>query len=241
MRAFERLALSRSAPFLAVLAGVAGARVGLLLENRWALPVLQAIPAFPLFLGGVLARRTGRTIFLMLLWTVATSFPVILAANADPLGVEPLVIRGKEYRDEMFAWIRTGVGPESDPSTFLPRHALHFGAFSLLAFATAGGAGLLFGAVLLNYMNFYVGALLAEAALPARIAPFAWPIYAVVRVAGYVVCATALARLLLYRREVSDRRAALGTLAFGFALVVTDALLKAALAPGYRERLLVGL
>jgi hypothetical protein len=234
------LALSPFAPAFALAAGLLGAGLGLLLGNRCVLPLLQAGLAYPLFLGSVREGRRGRTIGLMLLWAVATSIPVILASRADPSGIEPAILRGGEYRDEMFAWIRTGVGKESEPGRFLPEHALHFGVFALLAYFSVGAGALALGAVLLDYMNFYVGALLAAAAHPAAVAPFAWPVYAVVRVVGYVVCATALATLRLRGRDPTDRRPSLRLLAVGFSLVLADALLKALLAPWWRGRLSAG-
>lgn len=234
---------SRFAWVAAVLLGVAGSWGGLALGNLALLPALQLALAYPLFLVGIRAGRLGRTVGLFLLWAVAASVPVVLSARADPAGVEPLVLNGAEYRDEMFRWIRTGVGAESDPARFLPQHALHFVLFAALSFLTFGAAGLAMGCVLLNYMNFYVGALLAEAAHPAAIAPFAWPVYAAIRVAGYVTCAAALSRLSFpsVRKDPSERRRALRALAIGVGLVLLDALLKAAVAPWYGERLRVGM
>lgn len=237
------LAGSRFAGLAALAAGVAGSWGGLLLGSPYVLPILQLALAYPLFLSGVRSGRLGRTVGLFVFWAVAASVPIVLAARADAAGVEPVVFHGAAYRDEMFAWIRTGVGAESDPSRFLPQHAIHFALFSLLSFATVGAVGLGMGCVLLNYMNFYVGALLGAAANPGAIAPFAWPAYAAIRVVGYVSCATALARLALprVRRDPPERRRALRALALGAALVLLDALLKAILAPWYRERLVAGI
>jgi len=236
----NRLALSPWAPLLALAAGCTGGWLGLVLRNPWLLPILQAALGYPLFLGGVRAGRLGRTVGLMLLWAVATSVPVILAARSDPAGLEPAILNGKTYRDEMFAWIRTGVGRESDPARFLPQHALHFAAFALLAYFTMGAAALAMGAVLLDYMNFYVGALLAAAAHPAAVAPYAWPVYAIVRVVGYVACASALARLRFSRVEPVERHRCLRLLATGSSFVLADVVLKALIASWWRDRLFAG-
>lgn len=62
--------------------------------------------------------------------------------------------------------------------------------FSFLAFITMGFAALLLGAYLLNYMNYYVGTLLlySKNNLTSLIfvALFSWPIYAILRVFGYI-------------------------------------------------------
>ena len=165
---------------------------------------------------------------------------MILFVRHDDVQMAKVVFKGVAYRDEMFRWILTGEGTEGHIRLFFPEHMKHFALFCISSFVTAGVWGLAFGSILLNYMNFYVGALLGEAAHPARIAPFAWPLYAVVRVVGYVICAAALARLALSlpRREPGGRMGALRVLGLGIALLVADALLKTALAPWYRERLL---
>jgi hypothetical protein len=236
------LAGSRFAWLAAILVGVTGSWGGLALGHRFLLPLLELALAYPLFLSAVRSGRLARCVGLFLLWSLAASVPLVLAARADPVRVEPLVLHGASYRDEMFEWIRTGIGRESRPAQFLPQHALHFAVFCALSFATVGIGGLAMGCVLLNYMNSYVGVLLAAAADPLAMAPFAWPAYAAIRVAGYVTCATALARLALprARRDPAERGRALRVLAFGVGLVFLDALLKALVAPWYGERLREG-
>src|SRR5262245_43111444 len=69
------------------------------------------------------------------------------------------ILNGPEYRDEMFRWIRTGEGREGSLGLFLPQHALHLGAFVALSLVSASAASILMGAVLMNYMSFYVASL----------------------------------------------------------------------------------
>jgi hypothetical protein len=132
----------------------------------------------------------------------------------------------------MFDWIRTGEGVESSPSKFIPAHLKEFAVFCALALATAGFGAIFLGAVLLNYMNYYVGALLASAAHPVATAFLGWQPYAVVRVVGYIIVATALSEAgsrMITRRKANWPRIAKYA-AIGLALVVLDVLVKASAA-----------
>lgn len=133
----------------------------------------------------------------------------------------------------MFHWIRTGIGQEGSPSTYMPQHAAHFLAFAILCLVSRGLLGLVLGAALLNYMNAYVVALLVHSEPPWLVAPFAWPAYAIVRVVGLVCIATALTAITLRRRTHATVGAVRIALWVGFGLVVADLALKAVLAPLY--------
>jgi hypothetical protein len=52
------------------------------------------------------------------------------------------VILGPPYRDEMFAFIASGQGRESDPARFVPQHLLHAGIFAVVTLASGGLLGL---------------------------------------------------------------------------------------------------
>src|SRR5262249_56349221 len=76
-----------------------------------------------------------------------------------PAPPDGLVLNGPAYRDEMFRWIRTGEGREGSPRLFLPQHLAHLAAFVALSLATASTLSILLGAVLMNFMAFYVASL----------------------------------------------------------------------------------
>jgi len=118
--------------------------------------------------------------------------------------MEHVVLNGAAYRDEMFAYVRSGLGRESDPSRFLPQHVLHLLAFSLLSAGSGGLLGILLGAVLIDYMSFYVGSLVAAGGSPARALLFGWPPWAILRVAAFVLLGVCLAEpaLLAARRRI---------------------------------------
>lgn len=220
-----------------VLAAPAGIAFGFAIGNAYALPLLAAALAYPFFRADVRARRGKRALARMLLWSLSLSLAAIAATILVPERAESVILRGAAYRDDMFAWIVTGEGAESDPTRFLPEHALHFAAFAALALLTGGFLALALGVLLLDYMNFYVAELLVrlDPFLPAALV--AWPLYAAVRVAGFVTVAIAIAHLsfALFARRPPDRVFFFRYFYAGAALVAADAALKIVLAPIGRE------
>ena len=53
------------------------------------------------------------------------------------------------------------------------------------------------GAILLNYMNLYYGTVIYMANVDLNAILFGWPIYAIIRVIGYVFLGTYLSRLTM--------------------------------------------
>jgi hypothetical protein len=220
------LALSGILGSMAALAGVG-----------WLTPILQAVPAWWILVRDLREGRAGLGVVHMVFWSVLTSIAVITLTRHRPGAVEAGILHGAAYRDEMFTWIRTGVGAEGDPSRFLPEHAFHYGLVLVLSFVTAGLAGLLLGAVLLNYMNFYVGALIAAAHSPALAGAVGWPPWSCLRVLGFTCGAIAMAGVLLgrvLRRAPWQPRTVRRLFVASAALVVADVLVKAVLAPHWR-------
>ena len=99
----------------------------------------------------------------------------------------------------MFAWVLTGQGAESTPSQFIPQQAGHAALFSALALATGGAVAMPMGAVLMNYMGHYVGALAATSRRPALTMILGWHPWAVIRVISFVAIGVVLSAPLLSR------------------------------------------
>jgi hypothetical protein len=211
------------------------------LRVRWALPLGQALLAWPVLWRDLREGRLLRGCAHMLFWAAATSVFTILLTVQYPQACEAAILKGASYREEMFSWIRTGIGAEGTPARFIPQHILHYLLTLGLSFVTAGLAGLALGAVLLNYMNFYVGSLILVSVHPARAAIFGWPVWPVLRVIAFVLGAIAAAHLLLgpvLHRGRWNRREWRLLMLWSAALFVADIALKAALAPGWRQILL---
>lgn len=228
-------------PVGAVLTTAAGFGAGV----PWLLPVLGAAIPYPGFIRRVARGAYPHAVGWVLVWALGQTVAVGGATLLWPERGAEVVLQGAPYAEEMLTWIRTGVGPEGDPSLFLPLHARHFGAFCVLSFLTAGAGSLVLGTFLLNYMNFYVATLVAASAQPGLAALIGWPVWAEIRVIGFVTVGAALAglslRLLARIRPLPAPRFSPRTLVVGVGLVVLDAVLKATLATVWREWLVKAL
>jgi hypothetical protein len=219
---------------MVVVATLVSYPVGLALGSRWLLPLLNTAPAYAAMV--VLLRRgqRDRAVAAMLAWAVSLAVFGTLAFTFWPAPVDALILNGPAYRDEMFHWIRTGEGSEGDVRLFLPQHIAHLAAFVALSLLGASTVSILMGAVLMNYMDYYVASL-ARAHVPlSTVVAFGWQPWAVCRVAAFCVLGAVLAEPLLsrvWRYEYPGLRAARPYLLWAAAGIVADCALKALLAP----------
>jgi hypothetical protein len=208
--------------------------LGLALGVPWLLPLLNTAPAYAALVLLLARGRRNQAVAVMLVWAAALAVGATVSFAWWPKPVDGLVLNGPAYRDEMFAWIRTGVGRESDPRQFLPQHVVHLGAFVVLCLATASALSMTLGAVLMNYMGFYVASL-ARAGVPiSTVVFFGWQPWALCRVAAFCILGVVLAEPLLCRlrgTRFEGWRAARGLFAWAAAGILADWILKAALAP----------
>jgi hypothetical protein len=216
-----------------VLAAALSYPVGLALGVPWLLPVLNAAPAYAAMV--VLLRRgeLRRAVLVMLVWAAALALAGTSTFALWPRPPGPLIMHGLEYRDEMFAWIRTGAGSEGSPRLFIPQHAVHLAAFVLLSLVTASALSITMGAVLMNYMDFYVASLARAGAPPWAVVLLGWPPWAMARVAAFSMLGVVLAGPLLGRlaKGMPPMRASRPFLIAAAVLLLADVVLKALLAP----------
>jgi hypothetical protein len=201
---------------------------------------LPMLPAAFVYARAIAARAGFRAVVIALAWAVAASISTIAAAAARPDAAVHGIWHAGEFRDEMVRWIATGVGPEGNIRLFLPRVLLEFVLVLVLSAATAGVAGLALGAVLLGYMNGYVGWVAANAdphVGPLAASLIAWPPWSVTRVAAFICAGTAAALWgyprLLARGAPRGRFARL--LLVAVLLLALDIFLKWWLAPLWRD------
>jgi hypothetical protein len=141
---------------------------------------------------------------------------------------------------EMFAWVMTGRGAESDPAIFIPQQATHAAVFALLALATGGVLAMPMGAAMMNFMGHYVGALAAASARPVTTIVLGWHPWAVIRIASFVALGVVLSGPLLARlgRFSFDWRRARSVVVWAGVGLVADVVLKWLLAPSWQRVLL---
>lgn len=218
--------------FGTALSYVAGALIGI----PALVPVLNVLPAFPFMINSLRHRHVGEAIGRMLIWAAALGVCATTASYLAPVETARLFIHADAYRREMFLFVVTGRGAEGDVRQFLPQHAAHAAMFCGLALATGSVLAMPLGAVLMNYMGHYVGALGAASTHPWRALWLAWVPWSLVRIAsfvtfGVVLGGPVLARVFAFEYRLSDQRRWIGVAAAGLML---DVLMKWALAPSWR-------
>jgi hypothetical protein len=220
----------------ALLSPVVTFPLGLAIGHRWVLPLLNTLPAYAA-MAWLLARgRRRAAVGFVLGWAVALGLAGTLALAAWPTPPDAAVLNGPAYRDEMFAWIRTGEGREGDWRAFLPQHVGHLLAFVALSLVSASALSIFMGAVLMAYMSFYVASL-ARAGVPAgTVVVFGWQPWAVARVFAFCILGAVLAEPLLARlrgRKWDGWPAVRPYVLAAAAGILADWVLKATLAPAW--------
>jgi hypothetical protein len=227
-------------PTLAPVAIVAGTAlsylVGAALGVPALVPILNVSAAFPFMFTALRRGNVPEAIVRMLVWAAAMAVCATMASYLAPAEMARLFIHGDSYRREMFEFVLTGRGAEGNIRQFLPQHALHAAAFCALAIASGSALAMPLGAVLMNYMSYYVGALGAASLQPIRAMALAWVPWAIIRIASFVVLGVVLAgpvlgRLGGFEYRLHDQRRWIALALCGLLL---DIVLKWALAPWWR-------
>jgi hypothetical protein len=200
-------------------------------------PFLNVAPAFPFMIASLRRGQVAEAVWRMLVWAAALAVCATTISYLGPAEAGRLFLRGESYRREMFEFLLTGYGPEGDIRRFLPQHLAHAAVFAALAIATGSLLAMPLGAMLMNYMAYYVGALGAASAHPWKAMALAWVPWAVIRIAGFVTLGVVLAgpllgRLFGFEYRLRDQRR---WVALAGGALVTDVVLKWALAPWWRE------
>ena len=223
-----------------VAATVLSYALGWVLDIPLFVPIFNTLAAFPFMVAALSRGNVRLAIGRMLVWALALAACSTLLSFARPQRTDRLFLRGASYRVEMFEWVMTGHGAESAPSRFLPQQAAHTVAFAALALASGGAVALAMGAVLMNYMGHYVGALAAASAHPLATLLLAWHPWAVIRIVSFVTIGVILAVPLLSRLDGFrvDARDARRLLAWAGAGLVADVVLKWLFAPAWQHLLL---
>jgi len=230
----------RSRPFcLAWLLGTLAVShlAGIFLPGQWWLPVLNGGLFFLLFFGPLREGEYWTAVRLALLWAGLTIILQVGLTVLWPSAMERAVWHGTAYREEMFAWVRSGAGAEGDIRLFLPVHLRHLAIFCVVSLASGGLFGLVMGAAMLGYMDFYVGSLIAASGGHWSAILLGWQVWALARVAGFILAGTALGAVFVHRPvDLLDKRnRVLRMLAAALGLIALDILLKWALAGSYQH------
>jgi hypothetical protein len=210
-----------------------------IVPGMWLLPVVAGLTFWLLFAHSL---RRGEYVWAVksaLVWALMLVVVQVALSMLWPGVMEGNILRGAAYRDEMFRWVRTGEGSEGSIALFLPIHLRHFVLFCVVSAASGGALGLVMGAAMLGYMNFYVGSLIAVSGGSLLAAGLGWQVWAIVRVIGFIVAGTALGGILVDKTVAGAAKRAkiLRWMYPAVALIVADIVLKWALAGAYQAAL----
>jgi hypothetical protein len=219
------------------LATLLGTVLGFFISNRFILLLLLTVPVYLLMISLLKHGERKKAVAYMLLWALILGLVMTFTCCLHPEKAEELIIHGSGYHDEMFDWIKTGIGKEGTPSQFIPEHLLHLGIFIVLSLATVSTASILFGIILMNYMAFYVAQLILHSDHKILVFIVGWHFWSLFRIAGFVILGVVLAEPLLhrifkYKWRLKDACPYLITAAL---LIILDATCKAIFAPSVGE------
>ena len=219
------------------LATVFGTVLGFIISKLFILPLFLSVPIYLLMIHLLKQGERKKAVAYMLLWALILGLVMTFACYLYPEKSEGLIIHGGGYRDEMFDWIKTGIGKEATPSKFIPEHLLHLGIFIALSLVTLSAASILFGTILMNYMAFYVAQLMLRTDQKVLVFIVGWHFWSLFRIAGFVILGVVLAepilhRVFKYNWRLKDARPYLMTAAL---LIILDMTCKAIFAPAVGE------
>jgi hypothetical protein len=228
------------APVFIIIGTVLSYAVAVAIGVAWLVPVLTTLPAYPFLIGSLRNGRVDEAVLRMIVWAAALGISATTLSYVAPDSMAQLFVHGDAYRKEMFVFVTTGQGTEGNIRLFLPQHLGHAAAFCALALATGSLLAMPLGALLMNYMAFYVGALGAASLHPLPAMALAWVPWAIIRITsfitlGVVLGGPVLGRVFGFDYRLADQRR---WLAWAFAGLAIDILLKWMLAPWWRGLIL---
>ena len=203
--------------------------------------ILTAFPFYFIYIFLIKNRDYHRALKLSFLWALTIAIYGIILAIIFPDLTAKAILNSTSYKEEMFIWIKTGVGAESNPALFIPIHLKHFIIFLLTSLGSMSMIGIIFGSYLMNYMDYYVGMLYLNVSPNITnyliISILGWPIWAICRVIGYLFIGLAASiPLTTYLfRQVLPKKEFIRYLIIGIILLILDIILKTILAPIYQN------
>jgi len=219
--------------FLIILSTFFSYIFGILIGNKFLLPILNISFSYPFMIYLISRGKRREALKSMLIWALSLIIFGTALFSFFPEKAECTVIKGKEYRDEMFEWIRTGVGRESNPEEFIPQHLLHITIFIILSLISSSFLSILMGSVMVNYMNFYVSQLILHS--KNKIIPIllGWHFWSLIRVLSFVILGVLLSEPLLCfikikKLEMGKEKA---LILVSIAGLILDIILKTLFAP----------
>ena len=204
--------------------------------------IFTTLPFYFSYIGLIKNQKYSQALKLSFIWAITISITGIVLTIAFPELATKGILNGVKYKSDMFIWIATGVGTDSTPTQFIPIYTLHFIIFCIASLISMSLIGIIFGAYLMNYMNYYVGMLFLNVADPnflsyLIVAAFGWQIYAIINVIGFLFVGLALAiplTAVLFKQKI-PWNVIRNYVLIGLGFFILNIILRATLAPFYQQ------
>lgn len=204
------------------------------------LPLLTGIPAGIVLILHLKKGHLGLALIDMILYVFWLTVIGITLMYFFPDLATVAVLNGFQYWDEMLPWLHGYAVKEGIPSQFIPEHLLHMGIVAISSLISAGIIALIFGTVLVNYMNYYVAQLMINSPTPLLMAVIGWHPWSICRVLSFIILgilfAIPLVRLF-NRKLVFSKRTVILMILAAVCLEILDIVLKTYLGNSWRELL----
>ena len=234
-----------SQPLLILLLVVLPYSIGFFSGIKYLLPFMTAIPAGLVLIRHMKNGKPLTAVLDMILYVfLLTVFSLILMYFFHDRA-STVILKGEDYWNEMMPWLEGArIAKEGNPSMFIPEHIKHTVIVAVASLVSAGMLALLFGTVLMNYMNYYVSQLMLNSSKPLLMAVVGWHPWSICRVVAFIILGCALAWPLVSRfkkAEKIDFKKFTIMIAIAIGLEILDILLKTTIGPGWRDLLVANL
>jgi len=212
--------------------------IAFLIGWKYLLPFATALPASIILYMHMKKKQPFAAVVDMLLyvfWLTVVSI-IWMYFLYDRAG--EIVIHGKDYVAEMKPWLEGEASKEGTPSLFIKEHMLHMAIVAAASLISAGFLALLFGTILVNYMNFYVVSLMRMSSKPLLVAVIGWHPWSVLRVIAFIILGCAFAWPLavkIGKGNGIDKRKFIIMIIIAIILEIGDLLLKTYIGPSWRD------
>lgn len=216
--------------FLSVIASI---WLGFLTSNKYLLPLLNIAFAYPVLFTLLAEDQRLKAILTMLFWALCMGVFMVIASVNDPSRAATTIFHGTSYAQEMLHWIRTGEGAEGNPLLFIPIHLFHIVVFCVLSAVSASFLSLLMGALLMNYMAFYVASLIDASHHSMMAIWMGWHPWSVIRVISFVILGVILGEPMICKITNRDYDYSQARIFLWISIggLILDVLMKSLLAP----------
>ena len=237
---FKNLELVYSKPIMILLLIFLPYFVAFIIGNKYILPFITSIPASIVLFRHLKNSKPFIAVLDMLLYVFWLSVIGIVLMTYFSERAEHVILNGKNYVAEMSSWLFGEASKEGSPSLFIPEHLTHMVIVAVSSLISCGFLALLFGTVLMNYMNYYVSVLIIMTGNPI-LSVIGWHPWSVLRVISFIILGCALAWFLTSKITGSPKprmRAVILMLMLSIILEAADIILKTTIGSIWRDLIL---